>query len=120
MPLSKIEVCYSHPPTTVQALMDAVIQAQREVLQIPEHDRQIRYIEHRPEHFWIPPNKSQKYTLIEICMFYGRSLETKKRLYQTFDTASYFHKYLQLIFSSLLLQQLLLLPHLPFLNLFVF
>ncbi|MEG2885172.1 MAG: tautomerase family protein [Acinetobacter sp.] len=83
MPLSKIEVCYSHPPTTVQALMDAVIQAQREVLQIPEHDRQIRYIEHRPEHFWIPPNKSQKYTLIEICMFYGRSLETKKKLYQT-------------------------------------
>lgn len=51
MPLSKIEVCYSHAPETVQALMHAVIQAQREVLQITEHDRQIRYIEHRPEHF---------------------------------------------------------------------
>ncbi|WP_227505833.1 MULTISPECIES: tautomerase family protein [Acinetobacter] len=31
----------------------------------------------------MPPNKSEKYTLIEICMFHGRSLETKKRLYQT-------------------------------------
>ena len=60
--------------------MDAVIQA-GEVLQIPEHDRQIRYIEHRPEHFWIPPDKSQKYTLIEICMFmfYGGE---RKRGYQ--------------------------------------
>ena len=75
MPLSKIEVCYSHPPTTVQALMDAVIQAQREVLQIPEHDRQIRYIEHRPEHFWIPPNKSQKYTFFKKIIRYQRPLK---------------------------------------------
>jgi hypothetical protein len=38
------------PPKQVQAIIEAVYQAQREALQLPERDRQIRYIEHQPEH----------------------------------------------------------------------
>ena len=51
MPMSKIEVRRPRPPEQVQAMIEAVYLAQREALKVPEDDRQIRYIEHRPEHF---------------------------------------------------------------------
>ncbi len=82
MPLVKIEVRKTWQPEQVQAMIDAVYRAQREALKIPEHDRQIRFIEHGPEHFHIPPGKSENYTLIEIALFAGRSLEAKRALYQ--------------------------------------
>lgn len=83
MPLSKIEVCCHRPPEQVQELIESVYLAQREALHVPENDRQIRYIEHRPEHFAIPPNQSSNYTLVEITLFPGRSLQAKKALYQS-------------------------------------
>ncbi len=82
MPLAKIEVRKHWPPEHVQAMMDAVYQAQREALQLPESDRQIRFIQHRPEHFHIPPGKTENYTLIEISLFAGRSIEAKRALYR--------------------------------------
>ena len=63
-------------------MMEAVYQALREALKVPEGDRQIRYAEHRPEHFAVPPGKSENYTFVEIIMFPGRSLEAKRHLYQ--------------------------------------
>ena len=50
---------------------------------MPEGDRQIRYIEHKPEHFAVPPGKTENYTLVEITLFPGRSLEAKSALYQS-------------------------------------
>jgi phenylpyruvate tautomerase PptA (4-oxalocrotonate tautomerase family) len=82
MPVSKIEVRRVRTDEEVHALIEALYLAQREALRVPEHDRQIRYIEHKPEHFAIPPGKTDNYTLIEICIFPGRSLETKKALYR--------------------------------------
>lgn len=82
MPLAKIETRCHHPPEQVAALMEAVYQAQREALKVPEDDRQIRYIEHAPEHFAVPPGKSSRYTLVEIQIFPGRSLAAKRALYQ--------------------------------------
>ena len=82
MPLVKIEVRKTWPPQQVRAIMEAVHQALRDSLKIPERDRQIRYIEHRPEHFQVPPGKTENYTLLEITMFTGRSLEAKRALYQ--------------------------------------
>ena len=81
MPLAKIEVRKSRSPEQIQALIEAIYLAQREALQVPEHDRQIRYIEHKPEHFAVPPGKSDNYTVVEICMFPGRSLDAKRALY---------------------------------------
>jgi phenylpyruvate tautomerase PptA (4-oxalocrotonate tautomerase family) len=83
MPIAKIEVCRSRPPEEVQAFIEAVYQAQREALKVPEWDRQIRYIEHKPEHFAIPPNKTENYTFVEILIFPGRSLQAKRTLYQS-------------------------------------
>jgi phenylpyruvate tautomerase PptA (4-oxalocrotonate tautomerase family) len=82
MPLAKIEVRRSRPAAEVSALMEAVYLAMREALNVPENDRQVRYIEHRPEHFWVAPGKSENYTLVEVQMFPGRSLDTKRALYQ--------------------------------------
>ena len=75
MPLAKIEVRKSWPPAQVQAIVEAVYLAQREGLKVPEHDRQIRFIEHKSEHFHVPPGKTENYTLIEITIFSGRSIE---------------------------------------------
>lgn len=82
MPLAKIEVRKTWPPEKVQAIIEAVYQAQREALKVPERDRTIRYIEHRPEHFHAPPDKGENYTLVEITLFAGRSPDAKRALYQ--------------------------------------
>lgn len=83
MPIAKIEVCRTRPAPEVSALIEAVYQAQREALKVPEDDRQIRYVEHRPEHFPVPPGKTANYTFVEFILFPGRSLEAKRRLYES-------------------------------------
>ncbi len=82
MPLAMIEVRKSWSPEQIQAIIEAVYLAQREALKIPEHDRHIRFIEHKPEHFQAPPGKSDNFTLVEITLFAGRSVEAKRSLYQ--------------------------------------
>jgi len=83
MPIAKIEVRRKRPAAEVAALIEAVYQAQREALKVPEGDRQIRYVEHRPEHFAVPPGKTANYTFVEIILFPGRSLPAKRALYQS-------------------------------------
>lgn len=83
MPLARIEVRRHRSAEEVQALIEAVYQAQREALKVPERDRQIRYVEHKPEHFAVPPGKTENYTLVEILIFPGRSSAAKKALYQS-------------------------------------
>ena len=82
MPITKIEVRRTRSAPEVQALIEAVYEAQREALEVPEDDRQIRYIEHKPEHFAVPPDRSDNYTFVEIILFPGRSLEAKRDLYR--------------------------------------
>jgi phenylpyruvate tautomerase PptA (4-oxalocrotonate tautomerase family) len=82
MPLAKIEVRRSRSPSEIAAMMEAVYLAQREALKVPKNDRQIRYIEHKPEHFAVPPDVSDNYTLVEITMFPGRSIQAKRNLYR--------------------------------------
>jgi phenylpyruvate tautomerase PptA (4-oxalocrotonate tautomerase family) len=83
MPLARIEVRRRRSGEEVQAMIEAVYLALREALKVPEHDRQIRYIEHKPEHFAVPPGKTENYTLVEISLFPGRSIEAKKNLYRS-------------------------------------
>ena len=83
MPLAKIEVRRSRPANEIEEMIEAVYQAQREALKVPQGDRQIRYMEHQPEHFAVPPDKTKNYTLVEFTLFPGRSLEAKRKLYQS-------------------------------------
>ena len=82
MPLVRIEVRRSREPEEKRAVCDAVHAAMKEALLIPEHDRHIRYIEHAPEDFQVPPGKTEDYTLVEITLFQGRSMDAKRNLYQ--------------------------------------
>ena len=60
------------------AVIEAVQSALREVLKIPEGDRTLRLIEHPPSHFAVPPGRGEKFTLIEVTMFSGRSMSAKR------------------------------------------
>ena len=64
------------------AVIDAVQSALREALKIPEADRTLRLIQHPASHFALPPGRGEKFTLIEITMFSGRSMGAKRNLYQ--------------------------------------
>jgi phenylpyruvate tautomerase PptA (4-oxalocrotonate tautomerase family) len=82
MPIAKIETRRSWPSDKQQFLIGAVHAAMMEALKIPERDRLIRFVEHRPEHFIVPPGTTENYTLVEISLFPGRSLEAKRNLYR--------------------------------------
>jgi len=82
MPLVKIETRKSWNESQRKWIMEAIHSAMREALKIPENDRDIRFQEYHPEDFQISPDKTEKYILIEISMFTGRTLKAKKDLYQ--------------------------------------
>ncbi len=63
-------------------LFQAVHDALMEAFGIPVEDRSQRIVEHEPENFEIPPGSSDRYTLIEITAFPGRSAEAKRNLYR--------------------------------------
>jgi phenylpyruvate tautomerase PptA (4-oxalocrotonate tautomerase family) len=62
--------------------IEAVQSALREALKIPEGDRTLRLIEHPASHFAVPPGRSEKFTLVEVTIFSGRSMSAKRTLYQ--------------------------------------
>ena len=82
MPIARIEVRKSWPVEKQQFLIQALHAAMLTALKIPERDKQIRFVEHRPEHFAVPPGATENYTLVELSMFPGRSLEAKRNLYE--------------------------------------
>jgi len=83
MASAKIEVRKSRSAAEITDLIDAVYQAVREALKVPEDDNHIRYIEHKPEHFAVPPGNPENRTFVEITLFPGRSLDAKRKLYQS-------------------------------------
>jgi hypothetical protein len=62
--------------------LDAIHAAIVEVLRTPEDDKVLRLAEHQPEHFAIPGSAGERFTHIEITMFAGRTLATKRALYR--------------------------------------
>ena len=82
MPLVRIETRRRRTAGEKRALFEAVHRSLREAIGIPEHDRQMRLVERAPEDFQVPPGKTEHYTLIEISLFRGRSLDAKRSLYR--------------------------------------
>lgn len=62
--------------------LDAIQTAIADTLGAPKDDKILRLIEHSPSHFAIPASAGDKFTHIEITMFAGRTLATKRSLYQ--------------------------------------
>jgi phenylpyruvate tautomerase PptA (4-oxalocrotonate tautomerase family) len=82
MSLVKIETRKSWNASQKKEIMEAIHSSMREALKIPENDRNIRFHVYHSDDFQVPPDKTEKYILVEISMFAGRSLQAKKELYQ--------------------------------------
>lgn len=82
MPLAKIETRKSWSESQKNEIMEAVHSSMRKVLKIPENDRDIRFHVYHPMDYQVSPEKTENYTLVEITLFAGRSLQAKKQLYQ--------------------------------------
>jgi phenylpyruvate tautomerase PptA (4-oxalocrotonate tautomerase family) len=65
-------------PDFIEAIEDSIVAA----LQTPKDDKILRLIEHPPECFSIPRWAGERFTHIEITLFAGRNIETKRALYR--------------------------------------
>ncbi len=62
------------------ALSAAIHAAVMDALEYPPEKRFQRFIQLDPEDFLFPDDRTDRYTIIEISLFEGRSVEAKKRL----------------------------------------
>lgn len=83
MPHVRIEIVKGRTLDERHQLFQAVHAALMEAFLIPDDDRTQRIVEHEPENFEVPPGSSDRYTLIEITAFPGRSADAKRNLYRT-------------------------------------
>lgn len=82
MPLVKVEILTGRSAEYKRAILDGIHSALVEAFKVPDHDRNQRLYELDREHFEFPYAKySDQYTLIELTVFKGRSLDAKKLLY---------------------------------------
>jgi hypothetical protein len=63
-----------------ERLSDAIHACIVEALQYPPDKRAHRFFPLQREDFLYPPGRTERYTILEISMFEGRTVETKKRL----------------------------------------
>jgi phenylpyruvate tautomerase PptA (4-oxalocrotonate tautomerase family) len=82
VPNVTIEVRKRYTREQEEAIIDAVHAALMEGIKTPEWDRTIRLIVHEPHRFATPPQKGERYTLVDVDLFSGRSLNAKKVFYR--------------------------------------
>jgi 4-oxalocrotonate tautomerase family enzyme len=81
MPLVKISLRKGRSPDYKRAILHGVHSALVEAFRIPDHDRHQQLYELDRDDFEISPKKSDRFVVIEIIAFPGRSFEAKKKLY---------------------------------------
>jgi len=82
MPLIKISILKGRSTSEKKKLLDLVHSSLVEAFKIPYHDRTQRVYEFSKADFEIEDDRSDKYTIIEIVILPGRSVEAKKTLYK--------------------------------------
>jgi phenylpyruvate tautomerase PptA (4-oxalocrotonate tautomerase family) len=81
MPSTRIETRAGWIGDRHEALIAAVQRALVEGIRIPEQDRDIRILEYPAAAFAPPASKGERYSIVEVCLFTGRSIDAKRRLY---------------------------------------
>jgi 4-oxalocrotonate tautomerase family enzyme len=76
----KVYGLHDHLNAKRQAISNAIHASAMEALGLPEEKRFHRFIGLAAEDFIYPGDRSRKYTIVEISMFEGRTVETKKAL----------------------------------------
>lgn len=82
MPTAAIEIRRKYSPEEETALIAAVQDAMTLALKVPHWTTSIRLFVHEPHRFAGPPDKGDRYTLVTLDCFVGRSVETKRALYR--------------------------------------
>lgn len=76
----KIYGLTAHLDKCAAKLSDAIHACVVEALHYPEDKRFHRFIDLAADRFIFPPDRGEQYTILEISIFEGRSIEAKKRL----------------------------------------
>jgi phenylpyruvate tautomerase PptA (4-oxalocrotonate tautomerase family) len=83
----KIYGAKAHLDRAKGALSDAIHACAAEALRLPADKRFHRFFPMDTENFYYPEGRTEQYTIIEVSMFEGRSIETKKQFIRMlFDT----------------------------------
>ena len=84
MPSSCVEVRRSYTPDEEVAIIDAVHEALVAAFGIPPQDKHVRLITHEPHRYSHPADLTDpdRYTLVTIDCFTGRSVDAKRELYR--------------------------------------
>ncbi|MFK8182575.1 MAG: tautomerase family protein [Phormidesmis sp.] len=76
----KITGCENRLNPVKAKLSDIVHSCLQDAIGTPENKRFQRFFPMKPENFYYPSDRSDRYTIIEIMMFEGRSVAAKKKL----------------------------------------
>jgi phenylpyruvate tautomerase PptA (4-oxalocrotonate tautomerase family) len=82
MPSTLIEVIRTYSPDEERAIVEAVQAALVEALKIPDEDRGVRLVVHEPHRVAIPPERTDRYIVVSVDLFAGRSMDAKRTLYR--------------------------------------
>lgn len=82
MLLVTIEARRSWEPEQRLAIIAAVLDGIRLALHLPAEDGTVRFVQHAPEDFVVPPSATDRYLLVQIDLFSGRSANAKRALYR--------------------------------------
>jgi phenylpyruvate tautomerase PptA (4-oxalocrotonate tautomerase family) len=82
MPIVRISTLKGRTLDEKRAISGAIHEALVDSFRIPERDNNQRIDEYDPQDYILPPGRSEKYILIEITVFPGRSQEAKRVLYR--------------------------------------
>ena len=81
MPHAVVHRMNGTSPTRRREIIEAVNRAFIGALKVPEDTHPVRLCEYDIDAFLIPRQSSAAFTLIEVTVFPGRTIETKRRLY---------------------------------------
>lgn len=81
MPVTLVSILEGRSAAEKRTLMEAVQNAIAATLKLPPQDRNLRLSVHGKGEWLLPEGKSDKYVLVEIMLFAGRTPETKSALF---------------------------------------
>lgn len=81
MPVTLLSILDGRTADEKRALMEAVQSAITATLGLPPQDRNLRLCVHGKDEWLLPEGKSDRYVLVEIALFAGRTPEIKGLLY---------------------------------------
>lgn len=82
MPSTLVSVFRPYDTAQRSALLEAVQAALVEAIRIPETDRCVRLATFAAEDVILKPGQTENFTLVEVSLFSGRSLDAKRALYK--------------------------------------